>query len=804
MKKFLLFVTLFSLNIVLGQVTHVDFDVNKPTIVFNSWNSSSTFAKVVNPDPSGINTSGFVGQFTAGGDNTIGIGVIDPQTEFPKPFNLASSPIFKMKVWSHEAITVTLHLENSPDWGNYIEASASVTAGQLNQWVELTFDFSAFTNIFMNNIIVIVGGPNTAVGDTYYFDDIVGPALYSSPGQSYNPANNTTDISIASNLVISTNDKFYDTNTGGSITDFTNKVAVRLNNSAGADVPFAASISGDNKITIDPTSDLANGQVYWYGIIGNVFYADGSPVTGVSSSFTSKAAVLGPINVMLFDFDTANAAIGFQSWSATGFSKISNPDASGINVSSNVGSYTHAGNDSGLENSLVAGNSPITAVDFAETPFIKVKVWVDKPVDVTVRVQNYPDYGQGIEQKIKVTEVNKWVELVYNFGTETRTNLDRLQIYFDRDKSGGSTVGSVYYFDDFKKSNVPPAAVTTLSPSTSSTNVAPYLYPTITSNFQFRNIDDSAIADATTVVELRANNASGPLVPMTAVLSTDKSKITIIPDAMLSATATYWFGIKDNVIEYKENNTAITGLSSTYTTSVAPTIVMYNDFDGMSQVSVTETMGNPAGASATVADPVSASNNVLQWDKGNSWYGWERLHFELNAAVDPSKKNVFAVRVYSPMKTQMMFKLSDAKDDAAQTGNMEITKDILLVNKWQTLYFDTSLLTATSFNHAFIFVMPGDAIKVGRFYIDDFKTLQTSALSVKNITKEDITFYPNPVNDKIYFKNIDGIKNIRIIDLNGREINKYTTEQNELSLKNLSSGFYFMEINGTVKKLIKQ
>lgn len=804
MKKNLLLLTLFCLNIVLGQVTHVDFDANKPTIAFNSWNSSSTFAKVINPAPAGINTSGFVGKFTSGVDNGIGIGVIDSQTEFPKPFNLASSPIFKMKVWSHEAITVTLHLENNPDWGNYIEASASVTAGQLNEWVELTFDFSAFTNVFMNNIVIKIGGTNTTTGDIYYFDDIVGPALYSIPGQSYNPANNATEVSIASNLVLGTNDKFFDTNTGGTITDFTNKVAVRFNNSTGADVPFIATISGDNKITIDPTSDLANGQIYWYGIIGNIFYDDGSAVTAVSASFTSKAAVVGPLNVMLFDFDTANASIGFESWGGTGFLKIPNPDATGINVSSNVGDYTHAGNDSGLENSIDAGNSPITAVDFAETPFIKVKVWVDKPLDVTVRVQNYPDYGQGIEQKINVTEVNKWVELVYNFGSETRTNLNRIQIYFDRDKSGGSTAGSVYYFDDFKKSNVPPAAVTSLIPSISATNVAPYLYPTINSNFQFRNIDDSAIADATTVVELRANNASGPLVPMNAVLSTDRSKITIIPDGMLSPTTTYWFGIKDNVIEYKENNTAITGLSSTYTTSAAPTIVIYNNFDGISQVSLTETMGNPAGTSATVVDPVNSSNNVLQWDKGNSWYGWERMHFELNAAVDPSKKNVFAVRVYSPMKTQMMFKLADAKEDGSQTGNMEITKDILLVNKWQTLYFDTSLLTATSFNHAFIFVSPGDASKVGRFYIDDFKILQTSALSVNNFNKEDIIFYPNPANDKIYFKNIDGTKNIRIFDINGREINKYTTDQNELSLKNLSNGFYFMEINGTVKKLIKQ
>ena len=56
---------------------------------------------------------------------------------------------------------------------------------------------------------------------------------------------------------------------------------------------------------------------------------------------------------MLFDFDTVNQDLEFVSWGGTGFSKISNPDPSGINTSDNVGQYTHAGNDSGLENDLV-------------------------------------------------------------------------------------------------------------------------------------------------------------------------------------------------------------------------------------------------------------------------------------------------------------------------------------------------------------------------------------------------------------------------------------------------------------------
>jgi len=99
MKKItLLFILTFSV-ITAQEVTHIDFDTNNPNIVFNSWNTSSTFAKVANPASDATNASAFVGQFTAGADNGIGIGVIDPTTVFTSPFNLVSNSVFKMKVF---------------------------------------------------------------------------------------------------------------------------------------------------------------------------------------------------------------------------------------------------------------------------------------------------------------------------------------------------------------------------------------------------------------------------------------------------------------------------------------------------------------------------------------------------------------------------------------------------------------------------------------------------------------------------------------------------------------------------------
>ena len=245
-----------------------------------------------------------------------------------------------MKVWSSEEIEVTFHIENSPDWGNYIEKTESIGSDQLNQWVELTFDFSAEINIFMNNIVILIGGDNTEEGDNYYFDDIIGPPLYDFAAYQYSPTDNATEVSVGSNIVITTNNTFTAAQ-GVTISDVNSVVALRQGDINGTDVAFSANINGgNNEITIDPINDLEFTTTYWYGIIDDqIFHANGTSVTGVNATFTTKDPILGDINEMLFDFDTVNQDLEFVSWGGTGFSKISNPDPSGINTSDNVGQY---------------------------------------------------------------------------------------------------------------------------------------------------------------------------------------------------------------------------------------------------------------------------------------------------------------------------------------------------------------------------------------------------------------------------------------------------------------------------------
>jgi hypothetical protein len=819
MKKSLRLIFIFALSISYSQeVVHINFDDINPDATFSSWNNSSTFAFQPNPIQDPVNASPNVGQFIAGNDNGIGIGLSNPSSVFPNPFDFTQSSLFKIKFLAGEPVTITLKIENQPDWGPHnSETSATYDATQIGTWQELTFDFTGYSDMFINSIVIKVDGPDWEEGDTLYFDDIVGPPLYATPAFEFTPADGSTDISVGGNMVIETNNKFYDPG-AVTITDFSNKVALRLGDENGTDIGFEASIESDSKITITPELDLSYSTTYWFGIIENsMYHSNGTQNISAGASFTTKAAVGGDLSVMMFDYESDETDTPFVTWGSAGFAAVPNPAPDAINNSSTVGQFTHPG---GVWSSGIESEGTFDDIDFAETPFFSMKVWVDKPINIVFKLQNNPSYWQNNEIYYAVTEseINQWIQLTFNFSNVTASNYNRVQLWFDGDTSGGSEAGDVYYFDDIVKSNVPPAAEVTYNPADGATDVLQYAQLSINSNFQFVNLDGSDIDDASSKLELRENDSSGTPVPFAALISEDNNTFTIVPNELLTAGASYWYGVKDGVVKYDETQETISGLNATFTASNAglPNMVVYNDFDGNDNLSlVTQALGDPAGPfSPQSMDPIGGSNSVMEWYKGESWGGWERIHLQLEMPFDISQGDVFSFRVFSSVKTGIRFKLADAMDDWEQTGNYESgseifpDQNILNTNQWKTYYFNVSEMPEDSnFDHLFIFLGRGDnepgADEV--FYIDDIMgpALQSTA-SLNDFDNGQVVLYPNPAQNVIHIKNLLGNKTIRIFDINGRLVHQTKTASNTLSIAALNQGFYFLEINGQTKKFIKK
>jgi len=56
----------------------------------------------------------------------------------------------------------------------------------------------------------------------------------------------------------------------------------------------------------------------------------------------------------------------------------------------------------------------------------------------------------------------------------------------------------------------------------------------------------------------------------------------------------------------------------------------------------------------------------------------------------------------------------------------------------------------------------------------------------------------------IHFTNLNGKKDIRIFDINSKQVLEKIIDSNELSIRSLNPGLYFLQVNGQFKKLIKQ
>ena len=99
--------------------------------------SSAGFAKIDNPDKSGLNISEKVGQYTVpSGDEGLENGDVNgSKLTF---FDYGVTPFFRVKVWVDKPVTVGMQLQNNPDWGNNPSGVKNILVEETNQWVDLS------------------------------------------------------------------------------------------------------------------------------------------------------------------------------------------------------------------------------------------------------------------------------------------------------------------------------------------------------------------------------------------------------------------------------------------------------------------------------------------------------------------------------------------------------------------------------------------------------------------------------------------------------------------------------------------
>ncbi len=145
-------------------------------------------------------------------------------------------------------------------------------------------------------------------------------------------------------------------------------------------------------------------------------------------------------NQLIQDFEGTPPV--FTSFGGAGTEVISNPDMSGINMSTNVAKLTKS---AGAEVWAGAFFEVPTALDFNNFSKISVKTWSPKQGAVVKLKLENADASITHEIDINTTVANEWEELIYDFSGAPTADYVKVVLFFDFGNVGDD---SEYYYDD--------------------------------------------------------------------------------------------------------------------------------------------------------------------------------------------------------------------------------------------------------------------------------------------------------------------------------------------------------------------
>ena len=176
--KLVLSALILALSIGVNAQSTIDFETVGNSWTWTVFEYNPAWSVVANPSIGGINTSANVGKMVVAAGDQPWAGVQCAHGDFG-PFTLtASAKTIKIMVYKDVISPVGIKLVTNTDWA---QPEIKVSNTVVNQWEELTFDFSAYVDFPgqpgpYDRIVIFPDFPATrTAGSTTYFDNISFP-----------------------------------------------------------------------------------------------------------------------------------------------------------------------------------------------------------------------------------------------------------------------------------------------------------------------------------------------------------------------------------------------------------------------------------------------------------------------------------------------------------------------------------------------------------------------------------------------------------------------------------------------------
>ncbi len=477
MKNALLFFLALCLSASLAQAQEIIYEDFEAGVASLPWvGINGTYNGVVpNPDPSGINTSAWVGSYTTNENSDFNFAIAD----LPAPADLSNANLFKVKIWSPIAPTkVLLKLEGS---GPATEQIRDINVA--NEWVEVNFDLSAGaanpTGLTKMLIAFHTYFTLPSVTETFYFDDIraveavecyetfetgnelgwqaldgtlEAPVANPTPNQ----VNSSTNVgkyiksgAHAYSLLLADNGTPFDLSLLNQwsldiLATAPTQVLLKLEGPGGPPIEVIKNIAVANAWQTY-TFDLSAAKDYTHLTKVILFFDPGVETSADTYYFDNLCAVpqgacanVTPNPDIIDDFECNRNATYLNGWDS--LSVVANPQPSPVNPSAKVGRY---GDPQGepWATLLIDYQNPI---DLSVKNQLRAKILSPTTGQILFKLEGGTSPAKEVFMDIPAA--NQWVEYVVDFGDQALANHKRIAIFFNAGVE--PSPGDVYYIDD--------------------------------------------------------------------------------------------------------------------------------------------------------------------------------------------------------------------------------------------------------------------------------------------------------------------------------------------------------------------
>jgi len=454
-----------------------DYECQRNATYGGGWD---IIVPVANPDPSGINTSDGVGQYTDPIDEWSAL-VID----YNNSLDLSTNNNIKAKVWAPRTGRILMKLEGgvSPAAEIFIDVTETET------WVEYTADFSSEANADHKKIAIFFNaGVLADSGDVYFIDDVIfaeGPGdmaledFEDGANLDWGPLNgdqtnhgtfdgvktnpDQSGVNDSENIgQYSKGDAAFSTLTaflpGGLDLSASPQLNLQVLAPVGSET-VTMQLASPTQGTKDVTRDITDTEV-WIQLEFNfeefddvtdfervnLLFDGGTASSGTlylydnliqGTSTVDPCENVDVVPTVLDDYECQRNVV----YGAGGdrLSVVDNPDVSAENSSSAVGEYMDP-----LDEWSALGFESGSSWDLTVFNQFAIKIWSPMAVPVLFKLEG--GSSPAIEVWMDITETEKWVDYTIDFGTQASEDHARIVIFFNAGQLPGEE--TLYYIDN--------------------------------------------------------------------------------------------------------------------------------------------------------------------------------------------------------------------------------------------------------------------------------------------------------------------------------------------------------------------